>query len=71
MMSVPAKRVGLNLTGYRPYKPVADAVFSNDDARRFGVVLDFLPEVLDMHPQQVPGVDVSIPPDLGEQALMG
>ena len=62
---------GLYLTIGWPDKFVTDAVLGNDDVGRFGIILKFLPEVLDMYAEQVSGVNVGITPDLGEQALVG
>ena len=46
-------------------------MLGNDDIRRFGIVFEFLPEVLYMNPQQVAGVDIGISPNLSQQAFMG
>ena len=59
------------LAGGRPDKTVSYTMLGNDNAGCFGIVLDFLSEVLDMYPQQVPGIDVSVSPDFGQKVLMG
>ena len=49
---------------------VTHAMLGNDDAWRLSVVAEFLPEVLDMYPEQVSGVNVGVSPDLGEKTLV-
>lgn len=58
------------LGAFWPDKLVANAVLGNNDVGRFGIVFEFLSEVLDVDPEQVSGVNIGISPDLGEQAFV-